>query len=374
MSGTLQLTSEQEDIRAVARQFLETVSTSEALRAAIALPAGFDEGVWNQIVELGWTAMSIDEEHGGLGFGQIERCMILEEMGRVLLASPFLSSAVLATDAVALAARPDAQAELLPKLAEGEVRMTLVAAGDLWGGEDLAGAVRAVDAEGTATLEGHGGLVIDAGSADALVVVARNGADEIGLYAAEAGAPGLEVEEAPQTDETRRVSRVRFAGTPARRLDGGTGTAEAIELALTRGAVAIAAEMAGAAQRCVDMSIEYAKERHQFGVPIGSFQVIKHRCADMAIEVDAAREAVLLAADILTDGRPEDARVAASTAKCAAGEAFLQAVASTVQIHGGIGFTWEHDAHLFFKRARASDFTLGSAGHQRERIATHLGV
>jgi alkylation response protein AidB-like acyl-CoA dehydrogenase len=175
-------------------------------------------------------------------------------------------------------------------------------------------------------------------------------------------------------DPTRRLAETHFDGTTARRIDEGGDAGPAVREALMRATVALATEMVGGADRCLEMSVQYAKERRQFGVPIGSFQVIKHRCAILAVKVDAAREAVLLAAEILTDGDPADAELAASAAKSAAGDTFQQAVSDAVQIHGGIGFTDEHDAHLFFKRARTDGLILGSSEQHRHRIAELLGV
>jgi alkylation response protein AidB-like acyl-CoA dehydrogenase len=370
MSTTL--TDEQQEIRAVARQFLEGVSSSEALRAAVREPAGFDGGVWQQIVELGWPAMCLGEELGGLGFGQVERVLLMEEMGRALLPSPFLSSAVLASDAIALAATADAQEDLLPRLGEGEIRAALVAAGDLHARRSPAGDVTAVPEGDGWLLSGAGGLAADADGRGLLVVAAAvDGAT--GLFAVEGEERGVTRAAARLMDETRRFARLTFDAAPVRRIDGGDA-GPALERTLARATVALAGEMVGAARRCLDMCVEYAKERRQFGVPIGSFQVIKHRCARLAVEVDAAREAVLLAAEVLTDGDPADGPLVASLAKSAAGDTFQKAVYDAVQIHGGIGFTDEHDAHLFFKRARTAGLTLGSADEHRHRIAEQLGV
>jgi alkylation response protein AidB-like acyl-CoA dehydrogenase len=372
MSTTL--THEQQEIRAVARQFLQDVSSSEALRAAVREPAGFDAAVWQQIVELGWPAMCLDEEVGGLGFGQVERVLLMEEMGRALLPSPFLSSAVLASDAIALAATGDVQEQALSRLAEGEIRAAFVAAGDLHAQRQPAGDVTAVRGDdGEWLLSGPGGLAADAGGADLLVVAAAvDGAT--GLFVVEGPARGVTSTATRLMDETRRFARVAFDAAPARRIDDGGDAGPALSRALARGTVALAGEMVGAARRCLDMCVDYAKERRQFGVPIGSFQVVKHRCATLAVEVDAAREAVLLAAEVLTDGDPADGPLVASLAKSAAGDTFQKAVYDAIQIHGGIGFTDEHDAHLFFKRARTDGLTLGSADEHRHRIAEQLGV
>jgi alkylation response protein AidB-like acyl-CoA dehydrogenase len=223
-------------------------------------------------------------------------------------------------------------------------------------------------------LTGPGGLAADAHGADLLVVAAAvDGAT--GLFAVDGDAAGVSCAAVQLMDETRRFARVSLHGAPARRLDADGGDAgPALAHALLRATVALAAEMVGASQRCLDMCVQYAKERRQFGVPIGSFQVVKHRCAILAVEVDAAREGVLLAAEVLTAGDPADAERVAGLAKSAAGDTFRRAVVDAVQLHGGIGYTDEHDAHLFFKRARVDGLVLGSADDHRHRMAEHLGV
>lgn len=372
----LALTDEQAEIRSVARNYLQRNITSAALRAPAVTQQGFDEAVWQQIVELGWPAMCLPESAGGLEFGQIERVLLMEEMGQVLLPAPFLSSAVLAADALVLAGAGDAADELLTRLGEGEVRLALVAAGDLHAGADLANGVQAAPIPGGDwSLSGSGGLALDAATADILLVVARDDRGELGLFATDAAAAGLLARPARLVDHTRQFAQVTLDGVRARRSDDPAGeTAEGLRVAVERATVALAAEMIGAAQRCLDMCVEYAADRRQFGVPIGSFQVIKHRCASLAVELDAAREAVLFAAEVLTEGDPREIGLVASAAKLAAGDTFGRAVKDTVQIHGGIGYTDEHDAHLYFKRARTDGRMLGSAERHRRRVAELLDV
>jgi alkylation response protein AidB-like acyl-CoA dehydrogenase len=369
------LTDEQQEIRSVARQFLDGVTSSEGLRAPEVRRVGFDELVWRQIAELGWPGMCLSEDLGGLDFGQVERCLLMEEMGRVLLPSPFLSSAVLAADALMLAGSGDVPAELLTRLALGEIRAALVAGGDLHAGEDLAGRVSAgCDAAEQWCLSGNGGLALDGASAEVLLIAAAPGGERVGLFVVDIDAPGLSRVPAALIDQTRQFAEVRLDQVPARRVDGDGDTESALRTAVLRGTVALAAEMVGGAQRCLEMCVQYAKDRRQFGVPIGSFQVIKHRCAILAVDIDAAREAVMLAAEVLTDGDPVDAEIVTCAAKAAAGDTFQTAVRDTVQIHGGIGYTDEHDAHLYFNRAQTSGLTLGSSAQHRHRIAELLDV
>ena len=378
MTVTVDRAAEHEEIRSVARRFLEKEYPSTRLRTLAETDHGYEAPDWAKIAELGWPAISLAEEYGGVGYGMAERCLLLEEMGRVLLPGPFLSSAVLAADLIALAGTEAHRATLLPSIADGSLLATVVAAGDLAAGSDPAGSVTAsVALDGAYSLSGRGGLVLDAAAAELLVVVARLGDGSLGVFAVGAGADGVYLRPVDIVDRTRRLATVEFTGAGASRLDGdGTGTADAVIAALHRSAVSVAAEMIGGAQRCLDMTLEYVKDRRQFDKPIGSFQALKHRCADLAVAVDSAREAVHLATEVIDAGLAQAADVAAvaAAAKIKAGDAYLLAANETIQLHGGIGFTWEHDAHLFYKRALSSGQLLGTAVEHRARLAAELGV
>src|SRR5581483_6922158 len=262
MAVTVDLTAEHDEIRSVARRFLEKEYPSARLRALAGSAAGWEPADWEQIAELGWPAISLPETYGGVGYGMAERCLLLEEMGRVLLPGPFLASAVLAADLVALPA-------------------TVVAAGDLYAGADATGAITATNGDGGWSLSGRGGLVLDAGIAEVLIVVARL-AGGVGVFAVGSGTDGVGIRPVDLVDRTRRVAAVEFSGAGAVRLDAAAGTAAGVAAALQRGTVSLAAEMVGGAQRCLDLTLDYLKARHQFGRPIGSFQALKHRCADLA--------------------------------------------------------------------------------------------
>jgi alkylation response protein AidB-like acyl-CoA dehydrogenase len=377
MTVIVDRSAEHDEIRSVARRFLENEYPSTRLRALAETDQGYDASDWATIAELGWPAISLAEEYDGVGYGMAERCLLLEEMGRVLLPGPFLSSAVLAADLISLAATEAHRATLLPSIADGSLLATVVAAGDLAAGSDPAGSVTAtLGPDGAATLSGRGGLVLDAAAAELLVVVARLADGSVGVFAAGAGVDGVNVRPVDIIDRTRRVAAVEFTGAGAGRLDGGTGTAGAVTAALHRSAVSVAAEMIGGAQRCFDLTLDYLKDRHQFGKPIGSFQALKHRCADLMVAVDSAREAVHLAVEVIDAGAGHEGDVAAvaAAAKIKAGDAYLLAANETIQLHGGIGFTWEHDAHLFYKRALSSAQLLGTAVDHRARLAAELGV
>jgi alkylation response protein AidB-like acyl-CoA dehydrogenase len=245
------------------------------------------------------------------------------------------------------------------------VRATLAAPGVLGAAPEL------VEAETPAgsTLSGAAGLVLDGASADLLIVAADTQNGQLGLFAVEGVAAGLERVATPLIDPTRRFARVVLDNVPARRIDRGGETPLALQRAIDHSTVGLAAEMAGAAQRCVELTVAYVRDRKQFGVSIGSFQAIKHRCANMFIDTDAAREAVYMAADVIASDDLQNVGIAASTAKLAASEAFLEAAAAMIQLHGGIGYTWEHDAHLFYKRALLAARMLGSAAEHRARLA-----
>jgi alkylation response protein AidB-like acyl-CoA dehydrogenase len=372
MTTTVMLNPEQEEIRGVARSFLASRFPSDKVRELMATPTGFEESSWKEIAELGWTGIALSEEHGGAGYGIVERCLLLEEMGAALFPDPYLSSAVLAADAIALAGAGEAADEVLAAIVEGK-RAALVCAGDLNGGDSLAGSVSA-SAEGDAfALRGAGGLVIDGHTAEILVVAADLGG-EVGLFAVEPDAAGVERTPTPMIDETRKVAAIDFDGAPGSRLDSGGDTAAALAKALDQARVSLAAEMVGGARRAIEMTVAYMHEREQFGGPIGRFQALKHRLADLHVQIDAAREGVYSAADAIADGEDEHVPMAAAAAKYAASDGYVLTTAEAVQLHGGIGFTEEHDIGLYYKRALVSAEALGSAANELERVAAGLDV
>jgi alkylation response protein AidB-like acyl-CoA dehydrogenase len=374
MSTTVTLNADQEEIRQVARGFLESRFPSDRVRELMATPDGFSEDSWQQMSELGWAGIALPEDAGGAGYSFVERCLLLEEMGRVLCPAPYLSSAVLAADAVLLAGEGELADEILAALAAGERRATLVAAGDLLASGRPAGAVSAAPTGDTHALNGDGSLVLDGASAELLVVCAALAEEEVGLFAVEADAAGVERTAAPIVDATRKTARIFFDGAPARRLDGGGDTDAVIAVVLDRGAVSLSAEMVGGARRAIEMTVSYMGERQQFGGPIGRFQALKHRLADLHVSVDAAREGVYSAADAIASGDTGQVPMAAAAAKAGASRAYVTTTAEAVQLHGGIGFTEEHDIGLFYKRALGAAPMFGGREDELERIATGLGV
>ena len=360
---------EQEELRRVVRQFLEEKSPESAVRDLMHSDGGYDEAVWRQMAtQLGLQGIAIDERHGGGGFTYRELVLVLEEMGRSLLCAPYFSTVVLAAGALDHSGDEAACAALLPAIASGDCIATLAFE------EDGGGPVTEV-CETAATSDGAGwrlsgakSYVLDGHTADVLLVVAR-GPEGLGLFRCAGDAEGLQRELLPTLDLTRKQARVAFNDTPAVAV-GVPGAAGAVlKRVLDLAAVALAAEQVGGTQFCLDMAVGHAKERMQFGRPIGSFQAIKHRCADMLLDCEMARSAAYYAGWCVATG-DDDLPVAAAMAKAHCSDAYFRAAAENIQIHGGIGFTWEHPAHLYFKRAKSSQLMFGDAAHHRERLAS----
>jgi alkylation response protein AidB-like acyl-CoA dehydrogenase len=372
-------TEEQEELRSAARAFLADHSGSEQVRRAMESEGGFDPEVWKRVgAELGWTAVAIPEDFGGIGLGDVELVALMEGMGEFLFCAPFFSTVCLGAGALLAAGSAQQKEEHLPGIAEGATLATLAWAEAGSGSEPTDFAMVAERAGGGFVLRGAKRFVVDGARAELLVVAAREpgtrGDDGVGLFVVPAGAKGLRTIPLPTMDPTRRQAEIVFEGVevPASaRLEAPQGGAAALGEALDRAAIALAAEQVGGAQRCLDLSVAYAKERVQFGRPIGSFQAIKHKCADMMVRVESARSAAYYAACVAAEGAPELAR-AASLARAYCSEAFFHCAAASIQIHGGVGFTWEYDPHLYFKRAQASELLLGDPTHHRERIAREL--
>jgi alkylation response protein AidB-like acyl-CoA dehydrogenase len=364
---------EQEELRRAVRRFLEDKSPMTEVRRLMETEEGFDRPVWEQMAnQLGLQALTIPEEYGGAGFGYVELIVVLEEMGAALLCAPYFSTVGLAANALLASGDESAKKDLLPGIAGGETIATLAFTEDS-GRWDLQGITLAASAKGDGwTLDGHKMFVIDGHTADLILVAARTGKG-VSLFAVEGNASGLTRTALATMDQTRKQARLEFSGTPAR-LIGEEGAADPVlTKTLDLAAVALAAEQVGGAQRCLDMSVDYAKTRIQFGRPIGSFQAIKHKCADMLLEVESAKSAAYYAGWAAAEDS-EELPVVASLAKSYCSEAYFHAAAENIQIHGGIGFTWEHDAHLYFKRAKSSELLLGDPTYHRELLAQRIGI
>src|ERR1700735_5493309 len=364
---------EQEELRTAVRRFLAEKSPESEVRRLMDTTDGYDPAVWSQMADqLGLQSLTIPEEFGGSGFTYVELLVVLEEMGAALLCAPFFSSVVLAAHALLTSGDDEAKKSYLPGIASGETIATLAITEDN-GKWDFGGIELAATKKGDGwVLDGHKMFVIDGHVANLIIVAARTAAG-VTLFAVAGDAAGLTRTALPTMDQTRKQARLEFSGTPAT-LIGTDGGAEAgLSKTLDLAAVALAAEQVGGAQRVLDSSVEYAKTRIQFGRPIGSFQAIKHKCADMLLEVESAKSAAYYAAWAAAEDSDE-LPVVASLAKAYCSEAYFPSAAENIQIHGGIGFTWEHPAHLYFKRAKSSELLLGDPSYHRELLAQRIGI
>ncbi len=356
--------TEADDLRQAVREFLEVTSPPERVRELMASDEGYDRAVWHQMaVQLGLHGIAVPEKFGGAGATMSELAVVFEEMGAALLCAPFFGTVALAANALQFSGDTDAMERYLPALVDGSTTATVILNGrlDPWDASALTLTARR-DGAGH-RIRGTADYVIDGYTANLLLVAANT---EVGpsLFAVSGDADGLTRDPLATLDRTRKVARLRFDDVPAQVIgtegDAAAGLTRTSDLAL----VALAAEQTGAAQRCLDMAVGYAKERIQFGRAIGSFQAVKHRCADMLVAVEGARSAVFHAAGI-----GGDLSSAASVAKMVCSEALLHVALDNMRIHGGIGFTWEHDAHLYVRRAKATGLIFGSPDYHAQRLA-----
>jgi alkylation response protein AidB-like acyl-CoA dehydrogenase len=366
-------TEEQDELRSTVRAFLESKSAESAVREQMETERGYDEAVWRQMAEqMGLQGLHIPEAYGGSGFGYIELGIVLEEMGRALLCAPFFSSVVLAANTLIHSGDEDAKQKYLPGIASGETIAT-VAFTEPSGKWDEAGITMQASGSGDSwTLTGEKMFVVDGHTANLIVAAARTGAG-VSLFAVDGDASGLTRTALSTMDQTRKQARLVFADTPATLIGTDGAGWDVLSTVLDLVAVGLAAEQVGGAQKVLEMAVEYAKVRVQFGRPIGSFQAIKHKCADMLLEVESAKSAAyygLWCASEMNDELPS----VASLAKAYCSEAYFHATAENIQIHGGIGFTWEHPAHLYFKRAKSSELMFGDPTYHRELLAQRIGI
>jgi len=363
---------EQETLREFVRNFLEEKSSEASVRDQMETDSGFDPDVWQQMSEqMGLQSLIIPEEFGGQGFGYVELIVVLEEMGRSLLCAPFFSSVVLAANTLIHSGDESAKAELLPQIASGTIAtLAFTEENGKWDQSGIT--MQASESEGGYTLDGSKMYVLDGNTAEIILVAAQT-TNGVSLFSVNAGAEGLTKTALATMDQTRKQSKIDFSGTPATLIgEEGKGW-DILSTVLDLAAVGLAAEQVGGAQMCLDMAVEYAKVRVQFGRPIGSFQAIKHKCADMLLEVESAKSAAYYAgwcAAEMNDELPSTA----SLAKAYCSEAYFHAAAENIQIHGGIGFTWEHPAHLYFKRAKSSELLFGDPTYHRELLDQRIGI
>ena len=315
------------------------------------------------------------ENYGGAGFGRVELCIALEEMGRGLLCSPYFGSAILATSAILHGADDEQKATLLPMLTGGEkiASLAIAESSGCWDGSDIA--TTATGSGDAFILNGTKQFVLDGHSAD-IVIVAARAADprtdeDIGLYVVDGNAQGLERREVNTIDATRKLAELRFSDVRAESLNRAGHDEQTIDQILDDAAIALANEMIGGAQALLDATVEYAQLRMQFGRLIGSFQAVKHKCAEMLLDVELAKSAAYYAAQALDDGDSEVSSLA-SFAKATASDTYMRTAIESIQLHGGIGFTWDHDTHLWYKRAKSSEVFLGDPSYHRERYVRCL--
>ncbi len=371
-------TDEQEQFRAAVRRFLNDKSPTTEVRRLMETDTGYDPSVWRQMSdELALPGIHIPEQYGGGGFGMVELGIVMEEFGRSLLCAPFFSTAVMAAGAILNAGTEAQKSSLLPELARG-ARMATLALTEPDGDWDPGKieTVAARDADGF-RLNGTKSYVVDGHIADLLIVAARvagtSGREGLGLFTLKADAAGIERRLLKSMDPTRKIAQIQFRGARADLLGSLDTAAAAIERTLDQAAIALANEMVGGAQTMLDSAVAYSKLRVQFGREIGSFQAIKHKLADMLLEVELAKSAAYYAAQAAAVEDPEWPALAC-LAKAAASETYLNAAANCIQIHGGIGFTWDNDTHLWFKRAKSSEVFLGQPSYHRELLMQRWGV
>ncbi len=364
---------EQEELRNIVRQFLEAKSPETAVREQMDTERGYDPEVWSQMAEqLGLQSLIIPEEFGGQGFGYVELVVVLEEMGRALVCAPYFSSVVLAANTVIHSGDDAAKAAILPGIASGETIAT-VAFTEPNGKWDASGIEATATKSGDAwKINGTKMYVIDGHTATTILVAARTDAG-VSIFSVDGEAAGLTRTALSTMDQTRKQAKLEFADVEGTLVGTDGGGWDLLSTVLDLAAVALAAEQVGGAQMCLDMSVEYAKVRVQFGRPIGSFQAIKHKCADMLLEVESAKSAAYYAGWCASEMNDELPAVA-SLAKAYCSEAYFHAAAENIQIHGGIGFTWEHPAHLYFKRAKSSELLFGDPTYHRELLAQRIGI
>jgi alkylation response protein AidB-like acyl-CoA dehydrogenase len=349
------LNESQTFLRDSAREFFAGECTAASVRRAMETETANDAAIWAQLVTQGYTGVIFDEDHGGIGLGIIELVLVMEEAGRALLPGPLFATVALAGAVIDECGSPEQRQQLLPPICRGEMCATLalLESGGTW---DPA-AVNMTATNGK--LSGEKLFVPDAAVAALIVVVARNG-----VYVVKTDSPGVTVQRMSGIDWTRKLYAVTLQDVPAEKLANPGGLARGLQIAAT----ALAAELVGGMQRTLDLTVEYAKTRKQFGKPIGQFQAVQHQCADMYLETESARSAVYYAAWALEEKAP-DAAVAAAIAKIYASDASRTVGNRGIQVHGGMGFTWENDLHLYYRRAKASETMLGDATFHREQLA-----
>lgn len=358
------------DFRASARAAFGGTENSARVRELMATREGWDRADWRKVAaDLDLPAVMLPTSAGGAGLSAWELGFAFEEAGYTSACLPLFSTAALAVPLLMALGDEEALHRYGPRLASGELTMTVAftETEGSWDPDQISTVATSTDERWTIT--GSEAHVVDGATADVLLVIARTHPDEIGVFAVE---PSEAVTRTPLVtlDQTRKIARVEFRAAPAIRI-GAADARPALAKAMAVSRALLAAEQVGGAQRCLDMTADYARTRFQFGRPIGSFQAIKQRLADVLIQVESARSAAYAATRAAAED-PDELELTSRIASLTAGESFIFAASQAIQLHGGIGFTWEHDAHLFYKRARSSAVLLGSGSHHVDVIARHI--
>jgi alkylation response protein AidB-like acyl-CoA dehydrogenase len=372
---------EQELLRATARKFLDNECPSTFVRQRMEEPAGVTDAFWAKLAEQGWLGLIYPEAYGGSGLGFVDLTVVLEEMGRAVMPGPYFSTVLLGGLTVLESGSPEQQKAWIGRIATGQARAALAwtEPNARWDAAGVTATAKPVGSDWV--LSGTKLFVLDAHIADVVVVVARTGEGRrpehgVSLFLVPRGAAGLEVKLLPTMDQTRKLCEVQLRDVRVPRealLGSQDGGWAPLARVIERATVALCAEMCGGAQKVLDMTTEYAKIRVAFGRPIGAYQGVKHKLADMLVDVENAKSLTYYAAWAVDESAP-DAALAASMAKAYCSDAYRKVSGHGIQLHGGIGFTWEHDMHLYFKRAKSSEVTFGDATYHRERVAQLINL
>ena len=365
-----ELTETQQTLKNTVRKFLAAECPMAKVRQLMETDTAFDAALWQKIAEQGWTGMLIPEQYGGFGMGMVEMAATLEEMGRALLPGPFFSTVLMAGALIESAGNENQRHKYLGPIARGEAKITVAFLEDPPAPSPDAVRMKARTGAGGYLLDGKKLFVPDAGVADYVVVVVRL-EEELALLVVPAKAGGLSISPMSSIDLTRKICEVNFSGVKVASEDmlaAGASALAALGRARAIATTGLVAEMTGGMQRLLDITVDYAKTRKQFGRPIGQFQAVQHQCADMLLYSESSRSAAYYAAYAIQEGTP-DAQLAVSVAKAYASEAYRETGNRAIQVHGGMGFTWENDAHLFYRRAKVSEQMFGDAIYHREQIA-----
>ena len=361
---------EQEEFRSFLRRFLEEKSPTTEVRRLMATDAGWEKEQWRKVnTELGLTAIAIPEEYGGQGFGLSEQCIVLEEMGRSLLCAPYFSSAVLTANAILYGASEEYKKKYLSEIASGDLTASLAFTEETGAWDISSMSMCAEKTENTYRLKGVKSFVLDGHMSDLIIVLAKvndnSGSQRLALFSVDSTATGLTKNLLNSTDQTRKLAKLMFTNVEATCISSEDDVTEAMQKTFLKSCIGLSNEMVGGAERLREDTLEYVKMRMQFGRSIASFQVTKHKATDMLADVELAKSAAYYAAAAFDDGE-SDIAATASIAKASASEAYMQTAINAVQMHGGIGFTWDNDTHLWFKRAKSSEVFLGTADFHRE--------